>query len=151
MHNVTLTYFCHHKGAGIWYPTVIPGTDVHSGLSYMVRSYGAEFSDDVAIHIPYRTSTTGARIVANKQVLSRKEWDALTTGQNGYLTIKGGGDADAIWLGDYSTVDPLLTPISDSDYASGFFDWLKKTKDGVFAVSKVSDYSLIPHYEILAK
>ena len=42
-------------------------------------------------------------------------------------------------------------PICDNDYKSGFFNYMNKTYDNVFAITTVSKFNLIPHFEIAAK
>ena len=42
-------------------------------------------------------------------------------------------------------------PIPDDEYRSGFFNYMNKEHDDVFAISSVSKFNLIPHFEIAAK
>ena len=42
-------------------------------------------------------------------------------------------------------------PIADADYRNGFYNYMNKHYDNVFAISTVSKFNLIPHFEIGAK
>lgn len=42
-------------------------------------------------------------------------------------------------------------PISDDDYRIGFYNYMNKTHDNVFAISTVSKFNLIPHFEVGAR
>lgn len=48
----------------------------------------------------------------------------------------------------YTTKDG---PIDDDDYKSGFFNYMNKTHDEVFAITNVSKFNLLPHFEITAR
>ena len=41
--------------------------------------------------------------------------------------------------------------IDDDDFKGGFFNYMNKTYDEVFAITNVSKFNLIPHFEITAK
>ena len=42
-------------------------------------------------------------------------------------------------------------PINDNDYRNGFYNYMNRNYDNIFAISNVSKFNLIPHFEIGAK
>ena len=57
-------------------------------------------------------------------------------------------------IGHNLTVQPILSTfeaINDEDYAEGFYSYMNRNYDGVFAVTNTAMYSLIPHFEIGGK
>ena len=116
-----------------------------------MRQYGADFSDGASIHIGY-TMDGANKDIAGKIYLQPKEWLALSdSAKAGALTLKGGNTFDFMWLGDYSEIDSTLAVITDDNYPKGFFDYMKKSKDNVYAVSNVSEYTLIKHIEVACR
>ena len=41
--------------------------------------------------------------------------------------------------------------LSDNDYVEGFYDYMNSTFDGVYAITSVAKFDLIPHFEITGK
>ena len=41
--------------------------------------------------------------------------------------------------------------INDSDFNKGFYNYMSATRDGVYTVTSVARYSVIPHFEILGR
>ena len=47
---------------------------------------------------------------------------------------------------------PDESPVSDSEYGiDGFYDYMNAKCDYVYAITSVAQYSVIPHFEIMAK
>ena len=61
------------------------------------------------------------------------------------ITFTSGTDFDFFMLGEYSTTEP----IADNDYIDGFYNYVNDEYDYVFAITKVAEYSVIPHFEIM--
>ena len=56
------------------------------------------------------------------------------------------GSADFFTAGDYGS-----DVISDADYPAGLYQHLNSTRDGVYKITSVGMYTLIPHFEILGR
>ncbi|MBO5831551.1 MAG: hypothetical protein J6R01_08100 [Alistipes sp.] len=114
-----------------------------------MAKYGADSSDKAVLHVKYRTDN-GLIRVENKSYLPPLEWTRLTNDEMpDFITFKGGLNFDFILHGEWSS-DEI---INDSDYGSdaGFYNYMSRQYDEVFAVSSVARYSVIPHFEILLK
>lgn len=133
------------RGEGdTWYPTVITGVNLNIDRAAILAKYGADSQDNAVLHIRYRKDG-GEIMVAGKPWLSPKEWD----GTEDSLTFAGGNSFDFFWQGEW---DGGIVTDSDSRWADeGFYSYMNRTHDYVFAVSSVALYSVIPHFEIMGK
>jgi hypothetical protein len=72
-----------------------------------------------------------------------KEWDRTEDS----ITFTSGTNFDFFWKGEWTG-----GIVSDSDYGpEGFYDYMNRTYDYVFAISSVAMYSVIPHFEIMGR
>ena len=144
MFKDTITLF-NRKPGGVrgdtWYPTVIKNANVNIDHAAILSKYGAESQDNAILHIRYE-NTDGTITVAGKPWKPPKEWSQT----NDTLTFASGTKFDFFWLGEWK--DGI---VEDSDYSGGFYDWMNRTYDYVFAISSVARYSLIPHFEIMGR
>lgn len=146
MHKDTITLFNRKPGArgqgNTWYPTVIEGCNLNIDRAAILAKYGPQSSDNAALHVPYKRAA-GAVLVADKPWMPPKEWD----GTEDALTFTSGNDFDFFWKGVW---DGGI--VSDSDYGDeGFYNYMNRTKDYVFAITSAAQYSVIPHFEIMGK
>lgn len=153
MFDKTITIFCHnHSDLGdTWFPYVIRGVYTSKNRGYALKTYGADYSDSIAVHIPYKQESDGIVIDGNK-FLNPKEWDAVPLSEkDGKITLKGGQNFDFVYLGDYSAIG-AMTMIHDNDYRYGFYDYFKKQFDDVYAVAMVSGpFTVIKHFELICR
>lgn len=146
MHQDTITLFNRKKGergqGDTWYPTVIKGVNLNIDRAAILAKYGAESQDNAALHIRYKKAGNEI-LVAEKPWMSPKEWD----GTEDSLTFASGTNFDFFWMGEWGG-----GIVTDADYLDeGFYGYMNRTKDYVFAVSSVAMYSVIPHFEIMGK
>lgn len=134
MHNDTVTLF--NRGEGIWYPTVLKGVNLNIDKANINQRYGEKSSDSAVLNIPY----TGDKIIAGKPWKPPMEWEP------GTITFRDGNDFDFFWLGEWDGGE-----VADADYKGGFYQWMNKNHDYVFAVSAVAWFSVIPHFEVVGK
>ena len=149
MYRDTITVFNHYqsKTADIWYPTVIHGVDLNVDRAAIIAKYGAESKDNAILHVKLH-NVNGTKYIGKKPYLLPKEWSAQPNDAlPGTITFTGGQTFDFFIAGEWSD----NTPIDDAEYTNGFYDYLNKRHDNVFAVTSVAEYSLIPHLEIMAK
>ena len=146
-------------------PTVLNGVHLVIDHSAMWNTYGGQQSDNVRLHVRYLLSG-GVAMVGNKAYVEPKEWAELTS-FDGKITFRYGNDNnfDFFIKDEYEPEQAALVNeitvngetvtgefISDSYYTRhGFYNHLNKIYDHVFAVQSVSQYNLIPHFEIMAR
>lgn len=142
MYQDTITIFNRVTGdAGdTWHPTILTGVNLNVDRAAILAKYGAESQDNAILHIRYQT-LDGAILVGEKQWMLPKLWNA----EDGTLTFSANGDF--FWQGEWESE----TPVSDMDYRDGFYSWMNKTHDNVFAITAVARYSVIPHFEVMGK
>ena len=149
MYADTITLFNRYssKHGDMWLPTVITGADLNTDRATVVAKYGESSADKAMLHIRYEVKN-GKPYVAGKRYLSPKVWELQTNDElANTLTFTPGQDFDFFWAGEW----PETEPINDDDYAEGFYSYMNRNYDGVFAVTNAAMYSLIPHFEIGGK
>lgn len=146
MYRDTITLFNRKTGergqGDTWYPTVIKNVNLNIDRAAILAKYGSEIQDNAVLHIRY-TKNGGNVFVDGKQWLPPKLWDKTEDS----ITFASGNDFDFFWLGEWEG-----GIVTDADYLDeGFYNYMNRTHDYVFAVSSVAVYSLIPHFEIMGK
>lgn len=149
MYDATVTLFCQYKDQRknvTWYPSVLRNVNLNMDKAAIVAKYGAESKDNAVLNVRYRIADKKI-MVGNKTWLPPKEWDRqtndlLTTS----LTFADGQDFDFFYAGEW----PDESPIGDEDYGiDGFYNYMNRYYDYVFAITSVAQYSAIPHFEIM--
>lgn len=146
MYSDTITLFCRKPGergqGDTWYPTVIKNVNLNIDRAAILAKYGPESQDNALLSIRYKMA--GVEIlVADKPWMPPKEWD----GTEDSLTFTSGTNFDFFWKGEW---DGGI--VTDADYLDeGFYGYMNRTHDYVFAVTSVAMYSVIPHFEIMGK
>lgn len=149
MYSDKITLFNHYKSrlGDMWYPTVIDGVNLLIDKAAIVAKYGAESKDNAILNIHYQI-VDGQILIDGKPYLPPKEWERQTNDQlSDSITFTSGTDFDFFMLGEY----PTTTPIADNDFDNdgGFYNYMNKEYDYVFAVTSVAKYTAIPHFEIM--
>lgn len=152
MYNDTVTLFNRKEGdeGDTWFPSVLRNVHLNTDRAAILAKYGAESADSAALHIRY-TRVDGKIMVGDKHWVPPKEWDKLLD-KTGAVTFTAGERFDFFMPGDWGSGEPVY----DADYVgtatSGFYAWMNKNCDFVYAVSAVGGpYSVIPHFEIMGK
>ena len=146
MHKDTITLFNRKSGergqGDTWYPTIIRGVNLNIDRAAILEKYGAESQDNAMLFVPYKKN--GAHIiVAGKPWMSPKAWDRTEDS----VTFASGNDFDFFWKGEWEG-----GIVTDAEYLDeGFYNYMNRTHDYVFAVSSVAMYSVMPHFEIMGK
>lgn len=146
MYQDTITLFNRKPGdrgkPDTWYPTVIRNVNLNIDRAAILAKYGAESQDNAMLSIRY-SKKDGEIQIAGKPWMPPKEWDKTEDS----LTFTGGTNFDFFWKGEWTG-----GIVSDSDYGDeGFYNYMNREHDYVFAVSSVAMYSVIPHFEIMGK
>lgn len=146
MYKDTVTLFNRKPGergqGDTWYPTIIKGVNLNIDRAAILAKYGSESQDNAMLSVPYKRDGTNV-IVAGKPWMPPKEWDRTEDA----VTFASGNDFDFFWKGEW---DGGI--VTDAEYLDeGFYNYMNRTRDYVFAVSSVAMYSVIPHFEIMGK
>ena len=137
------------SGETIWYPRLLTGVHLITDHSASWNNYGGQQGDNVRLHVRYTPRTDGRAIIAGKVYANRKEWKTLSS-IDGYITFGYGNDDDFDFFVEGKC--GFTSAVKDSDYPrSGFYNYMNKIHENVFAINSVSKYNLIPHFEIMAR
>ena len=63
------------------------------------------------------------------------------------MLFRSGEVVDFFMVGEWDGEDT----INDGDFDKGFYNYMSATRDGVYTVTSVARYSVIPHFEILGR
>lgn len=146
-------------------PTVLEAVHLIIDHSAIWNTYGGQQSDNVRLHVRYILSD-GDVMIGDKKYVEPKEWKRLKS-YDEIITFRYGNDNDFDFFvkGEYvpdssALIDSITVNgqvvtgsfIRDSAYERyGFYNVLNTEYDHVFAVTAVSQYNLIPHFEIMAR
>lgn len=135
-------YFSEIEGSLYWLPTIVENCDLIVDQAKIISEYGTASSDTAKLHIRLFDGKIG-----EKPYLKPIEWEEQTfLEMKKSVTLHGGGDEfDFFAEGAWEIADPIL----DENYKKGFYDYMRTHFDNVFAVTKVGEYSLIPHLEVV--
>ena len=153
---VTLFNFYPSNLGDIWYPSVLRGVYLNMDKASIIAKYGPESTDNASLHVKYSLEDE-KKMIGDKIWLPPIEWDAQTNDKlSTSLTFtdsptQEGDMADFFWFGEW----PDEEPISDEEgdwVREGFYSYMNRRYDYVFTITSVGGpYSVIPHFEILAK
>lgn len=145
MYQDTITLFNRH--GSMWYATVIGNVDLNVDKASIIAKYGESNKDNAKLHIKYFCDGENM-IVGGKHYLTPKVYASQDTEQaENTITFRSGNDFDFFIMGAWDGDSVIF----DNDFTDGFYNHLNKKYDGVYAISSVGCYSVIPHFEILAK
>lgn len=130
-----------------WLPTVLRGVDLNIDKAAIIAAYGENSSDNARLHIRCAIDD-GAITVNTKTYLPPKEWKAQSEAEAANsLTFAAGQSFDFFIVGEWGST----LPVEDVDYIDGFYNFCNSIYDFCFAITSVARYSVIPHFEIMAK
>lgn len=143
MFDKTVTIF--NQSGGVWYPKTYTNAQVITDRGYLRRVYGDTANDSVIVHIPCKYENGTCILTDEVEFVTPKEFDA-SANKAIVATFRSGNDFDIILLGAYAN-----EPVTDSEYTGGFYKHLKSERDGVFALTNVAQYYVVPHFEITGR
>ncbi len=146
MYRDTITLF--NRVGDTWNATVLPGVDLNVDRAALIAKYGADSKDKARLHIRYEPTEMGYRVDVCGGWLCIVKGPKEYAGYDGTITFRPASTGEVVdffmegvWKGE--------AIIKDHDYDTGFFDYLSAVRDGVYAITGVARYSVIPHFEIL--
>lgn len=143
MFDKTVTIF--NQSNGVWYPKTYRNAQVITDRGYVRRVYGDTANDSVIVHIPCKYGVGTCLLTDEIEFVLPKEFDA-SADKSTIATFRSGVNFDIILIGEYEN-----TPIADDEYSGGFYKHLKSEKDGVYALTNVAQYYVVPHFELTGK
>ena len=132
----------------VWYPTVLRGVNLNIDKASIVAKYGSNSQDNAVLNVKYHSGDDTV-MMGDKRYLLPKEWkkqteDALAES----LTFASDKEEfDFFYEGAWESDEPIM----DDDYTSGFYSHMNNNYDNVFAITSVSKFSAIPHFEAVGK
>ena len=147
IYKQTVTLFNRKDVDGVtyWYPTVLENVHWIVDQSIIISTYGEQSTDNAMLHVRYTPSSGGA-VIGDKTYMTPKVF--RNSGDPSVnITFAYGDEFDFIMSGAYEGAGP----INDEDYRNGFFNYMNKMYDEVFAITKAAKFNLIPHFEIVAR
>lgn len=145
MYVDTITMFCPYTADGTtyWRATPLLGVDLNADRAAIIARYGESSADRAKLHVKFVQNAKGIYLGNEVYAVKPSEYD----GTKGTVTFASGEDfsffMDGLWNG--------AEIINDEDYAQGFYNYMNETNAEVYAVSSVAKYSVIPHFEVMAK
>lgn len=129
----------------IWYPIILEKVHLVTDKSIIIGSYGEQSQDNARLHVRY-SWVNGKAVVNGKTYMTPKVWEREGDPMVNF-TIGYGDSFDFFIEGIYRS----SSSIDDEAYRNGFYNYMNKEYDSVYAISTVSQFNLIPHFEIGAK
>lgn len=149
MYSDVITLFNRYDMGGddVWHPTVLRGVDLNIDKAAIVAKYGENATDNARLHVRY-TSDDGVVKIGGKTYLPPKEFKAQNSAVAAKcITFATGQNFDFFIVGEWKGGEP----VDDVEYIDGFYNFCNNIYDYCFAITSVAQYSVIPHFEIMAK
>lgn len=147
MYRDTVTLFNLHDG--LWRASVLQGVDLNADRAAIIAKYGADCKDRARLHVRYQVSDGNIVVRSGETsyaVLEPRQY----SGEEGTIAFRPASTGEVVdfflageWDGD--------TTVEDSEYESGFYDYMNGTRDGVYTITEAARYSVIPHFEITGR
>lgn len=132
----------------IWYPTVLHGVNLNVNKASIVAKYGSNSKDNAVLNVKYHSGDNTV-MVEDKRYQLPKEWskqseDALAESLTFATDTQ---EFDFFYEGEWEGEELIM----DEEYTSGFYSYMNNNYDNVFAITSVSKYNVIPHFEVVGK
>ena len=149
MHQDTVTLFNRkkNKSGDVWLPSILTGVNVNIDRGAIVKVYGETSDDNMILNVPYIVRGPHAYVATDggeKAWLPPKEWQR-SAGSN--ITFTSGNAFDFVWCGAWHGGAEIPDDYGDRS----FYEYMLAMYDYVYAVTSVSMFSVIPHFEIAGK
>lgn len=148
MYKETITLFNRYNdsmGNTMWFPRIISGANLMNDKSAIISKYGEVSKDKAVLNIAYKIES-GLATIKSKRYLSPKEWKRQTIDNLPQtITFASGNDFDFFMIGDYGSEEPII------DDTGRFYSNIQSEYDYVYAITSVTQYTIIPHFEITGK
>ena len=152
LYKQTVTLFNRIKGADgetLWYPTILRGVHLIDSHSSTWNNQGEDSADNAELRVLFKVQN-GRIMVAGKPYFEPKRYRLLAEPQKA-ITFSFGHNDDFDFFVE-GALDEFKGSISDeASDRHGFYNWMNKKYDGVYAISAAAKYNLLPHFVITAR
>lgn len=148
MYQDTITLF--NRTGEKWKAIVLPHVDLNADQAAIIAKYGAESKDKASLHVRFTPTASGDSVKGVNSKLFAVKGLKEYAGNEGTIAFRpaaSGEVVDFFMVGEWDGEDT----INDSDFNKGFYNYMSATRDGVYTVTSVARYSVIPHFEILGR
>ncbi len=148
MYQDTITLF--NRTGEKWKAIVLPHVDLNADQAAIIAKYGAESKDKASLHVRFTSTASGDSVEGvNSQLFTVKGPKEYAGNDStiAFRTSASGEVVDFFMVGEWDGEDT----INDGDFDNGFYTYMSATRDGVYTVTSVARYSVIPHFEILGR
>lgn len=148
MYQDTITLF--NRTGDTWRATVLPHVDLNADQAALIAKYGAGSKDKASLHVRFTPTASGDGVEGGNSRLFTVKGPKEYTAADGTIAFRPASTGEVLdfFLEGAWDGEPV---IQDSAYDAGFFDHLSATRDGVYTITSVARYSVIPHFEILGR
>lgn len=148
MYQDTITLF--NRTGDVWKATVLPHVDLNSDEAALIAKYGADSKAKASLHIRYVPTEIGYSVEDNTDMVCLFKPPKEYTGADNTITLRPAstGEVTDFFMEGAWDGEPV---INDGDFDTGFYDYMSATRDGVYTITSVARYSVIPHFEILGR
>lgn len=146
MYRDSITLFMRKPSNGVdtWKAARLENVDLNADRGAIIRQYGANSTDTAQLHIKYTVANNQIKI-GRYTYLEPKKYTQSSTDDG--ITLASGNNfgffIEDEWDGSNT--------ISDADYPDGFYNYANQRFGRCYAITSVARYSVIPHFEVLAK
>lgn len=157
MHDDVVTIFNYHAKTGLWYTSVFKNVHLLEVNGETATRDSSRTNDsNIELIIPIWTNNSPCTCCSVSQ--NRISYRNPDTGEvlryigpkayanlenpHEYFTFKA--ETDFMVVGNYSSVLPL----DDDEYDEGLYHAMNDAQDGVYMITSVVYYGLLPHFEI---
>lgn len=141
MYHDTITVFNYHKASDRWYPSVISNVDLLVTKARSATTAGGNNADAVDIIVHCTADKAVSTSEGVKSYTSPKEYARC---ENPSERITFAPECDFLYTGVWNGTESLL----DDDHDESLYHVMNDEYDGVYMISSVGFYGLLPHFEI---
>lgn len=136
-----------------WIPTVLTGVHFILDRAKVISTYGEMATDNVMLHIRYSGNRSNPVVQGKKYVLPKVYREMDPNSAKGCITFSFGDDFDFLVSGKWPELKNIKGNIDDDVYMNygGFFNYMNRMYDHVFAITGVAKFDLLPHFRITAR
>ena len=153
MYKDTITLFngLPSSSGQVWRATVLHNVDLNADKTVLLARLGPQSDAKAKLHVRFSVTAQGdAEISTGALIVEPKQYAASVAADQAAITFRAaetGETPDFFIFGEWTGAGV----ISDDDYPDGFANYMFSIKDRCYSIEAAARYSVIPHYEILAR
>ena len=151
LYRQTVTLFNRIKdadGETYWFPTVLRGVHLIDSQSATWNSQGGARNDNAELRVRFQVKG-GVILIAEKPYYEPKQYRLLDEPDKAITFSFGHNDDSDFFMEGEFDFDGAIS--DDAFDRHGFYNYMNKTRDGVYSIIGCSRFDLIPHFSITAR